>query len=74
LKRLAQENGVIYTLYIQKEEMDGTKNDHATRISPGQLSLVRAFSLMFCREGRFWTVELHFFLTITLNRLKKGTC
>jgi hypothetical protein len=51
-KRLAWENGVFYTLYIEKEQIAGTKNDHGTRKFPGQISLVRALSLMLCTEDR----------------------
>jgi hypothetical protein len=42
---LAWENSVFYTLYIEKEEIAETKNDHTTRKSLRHISLVRAWSL-----------------------------
>jgi hypothetical protein len=50
LKRFAQENGVFYTLYIQKEEMAGTKNDHATWKSLGYICWIRVLSLRMSIE------------------------
>jgi hypothetical protein len=44
LKRLARKNGVFYTLYIEKEQIAETQNDHTRRKSLGHISLVRALS------------------------------
>jgi hypothetical protein len=49
-KQLVQKNGVIYTTYIQKEQIVGTKNDHATRKSPGNITWVWALGLILCTE------------------------
>jgi hypothetical protein len=49
-KRLAQENGVFYTIYIDKEQISETKNDHATRKTLGYISLVRALGFILCTE------------------------
>jgi hypothetical protein len=43
-KRLAQENGVFYTIYIQKEQIAATKNDH------GHINLIRPWGLILCKE------------------------
>jgi hypothetical protein len=46
LKRLPQKNGVFfYTIYIEKEQIAETKNDHATRKSLGHISWARALGL-----------------------------
>jgi hypothetical protein len=40
----------FYTLYIEKEQIAKTKNDHTTRKSLGHISMVRALSLRMSIE------------------------
>jgi hypothetical protein len=40
-----------HTLYIQKEQMPGTKNNHATRKSPRHIAWVRALDLILCKQN-----------------------
>jgi hypothetical protein len=47
---LALEYGVFYALYIQKEQIAGPQNDHATRKSPGKDLLVWALVFILCKE------------------------
>ena len=50
LKRLAKENGVIYIIYIEKEQIAETKNEHATRKSLGPIAWFRALGFILCKE------------------------
>jgi hypothetical protein len=40
----------FYTFYVQKEQIAGTKNDHATRKYPGNIFWIRAFVFLLCKE------------------------
>jgi hypothetical protein len=42
---------LFYTIYIQKEQIAGPKNDHATRKSPGNIFWMRDFVFILCKEG-----------------------
>jgi hypothetical protein len=41
---------LFYTIYIQKEQIAGPKNDHASRKSPGNIFWIRAFVFILCKE------------------------
>jgi tellurite resistance-related uncharacterized protein len=50
-QRLSAEYSVFYAFYIQKEQIAGAKNDHATRKSPGNILCVRALLLILSKEN-----------------------
>jgi hypothetical protein len=48
-KRLAQENGVFYSIYIEKEQIAETKINHATRKSLGHIFVLGLWAL-YCAQ------------------------
>jgi hypothetical protein len=51
LKRLTRKKVFFMIIYIQKEQIAGPENDHATRKSRGHIDLVKAFGFKLLFNG-----------------------